>query len=377
MQPFDGPSGFWSYAHQDEDQARGRISRLAQRIRDEFSLITGDDLELFLDRESLAWGDAWRLRIDTALQDTTFFIPVITPRYFKREECRKELMKFATHARSLGAQELLLPILYVSVPDLNADNPDEAVALIAATQYADWRELRLVDEESEAYARAVNSLADRLAQVAATYSEQPSLIPGESTERQADGEHDEPGISDLIADLEEAMPKWLATIEGFPAILQPIQELTTNATQRFHSEGQDGFARRVLIAREFAQELDEPADALLLQGEQYASLLLDLDPGVRAMIALADEQTSEDDIQTACGMFESLRELISTSEQNEVSLREFIHSLRGPARQFRDLRGPLNKLQAGARSVIDGQTVMSEWQRLMDDSSLQCSPATS
>lgn len=367
-----GPSGFWSYVHRDNEQAGERIHRLADRIRDEFSLLSGADLELFLDRDSLVWGDQWRGRVEAAIQETTFFIPIVTPRYFTSEECRKELMKFAAHARSVGATELLLPILYVDVPDLVEDSPDDAMALIASTQYVDWRELRLTDEASETYARAVNQLAQRLAQIARDYASRPSVIPTESSPSTEDPD-DEPGISDLIADMEPVLPKWTETIEGFAPILEQIQTITMGATDKFQNEGQDSFAKRVLVARQFAADLSEPAEELLGQGEQYARLLISIDPGVRAIIALAGDQSDPEDIQSACEMFESLRGLVRVSQENEVALKEFIASLRQPARLFKDVRPPLAKMESGMRSVLDAQTVMNEWIRLMDESALDCS----
>ena len=366
-----GPSGFWSYVHRDNEQSGGRIHRLADKIRDEFSLMSGEDLALFVDRDELVWGVEWRARIETALQETTFFIPVVTPRYFTSEECRKELMKFATHARSLGALELLLPILYVDVADLDENSSDEARAIIAGMQYVDWRDLRLTDEDSEAYARAVNHLASRLAEIAREYQSRPSIIPVETSSGVVEPE-EEPGISDLIADMEPVMPQWTDTIEGFTPILEEIGEVTTRFADKFASEG-DTFAKKVLLARGFAGELEDPAERLMQQGEQYATLLLSLDPGVRAIISLAGEQKEPDDVRSACAMFEALRGLVAASANNEVVSKEFLVALRQPARMFKDVRPPLSKMEAGMRSVLDSQTILNEWARLMDESQLDCS----
>jgi hypothetical protein len=90
----EGAAGFWSYVHRDDEAAGRRITRLATLLREAYGLATGADLELFVDRESLAWGDAWRERIDVAIAGTTFFIPILTPRYFESSECRHELLKF-------------------------------------------------------------------------------------------------------------------------------------------------------------------------------------------------------------------------------------------------------------------------------------------
>ncbi len=371
------PSGFWSYVHKDNEQAAGRILRLADRLRDEFSLLTGQDLALFVDRESLAWGDEWRARIDAALQETTFFIPIVTPRYFTSGECRKELLKFITYARSFGATELLLPILYVSVPALTESSPDEAKVLIASTQYADWRDLRLADEDSEEYARAVNRLALRLAAIADAYASRPTVVPAEVT-ASADGVataqgDDEPGLNDRIADLEELLPLWTENLQALPETLTEIQGITQRATARLQGEGQDSFARRVLVAREMANELAAPSLELSQKGEQYASLLLSIDTGVRAIISLASEQEDEEDVKSACEMFAALRELIGASQGNEEALRQFIEALKGPARLFRDLRPALRDMEAGMRSILDAHTVMDEWLRLMNDSELDCS----
>lgn len=39
-----GPVGFWCYVHLDDDATSGQILRLAKRIKDEFSLLTGEML---------------------------------------------------------------------------------------------------------------------------------------------------------------------------------------------------------------------------------------------------------------------------------------------------------------------------------------------
>lgn len=54
-------------------------------------------------------------------QRVTFFIPVITPTYFRRSECRKELMRFAQEAKEQQAEKLILPIYYIEVPELESD----------------------------------------------------------------------------------------------------------------------------------------------------------------------------------------------------------------------------------------------------------------
>lgn len=70
---------FWSYAHDDDSRSYGRVLKLAEAISNEFALTTGDELNMFLDRKSIRWGDAWRSRIDDAVGEAPFFIALITP----------------------------------------------------------------------------------------------------------------------------------------------------------------------------------------------------------------------------------------------------------------------------------------------------------
>ena len=110
-----GAAGFWSYAHTDNKSALGEILRLADQIKSEYDLLTGREFELFVDQDDIVWGQEWRDRINSGLLKATFFIPVITPRYFQRPECRNELQQFTSQATSLGLQEFLLPILFSEV----------------------------------------------------------------------------------------------------------------------------------------------------------------------------------------------------------------------------------------------------------------------
>ena len=74
--------GFWSYVHADDNAEGERISRLARDVVAQFEMLTGERLELFLDKDAIKWGEVWRDRVDTPLaigrilhtgNDTTLF----------------------------------------------------------------------------------------------------------------------------------------------------------------------------------------------------------------------------------------------------------------------------------------------------------------
>ncbi|NEB42946.1 TIR domain-containing protein, partial [Streptomyces sp. SID339] len=59
-----------------------------------YKVKTGNDLKVFFARDSIGWGDDWRSRIDSELENASIFMPVITMNYFSRPACRDELNTF-------------------------------------------------------------------------------------------------------------------------------------------------------------------------------------------------------------------------------------------------------------------------------------------
>lgn len=379
------PAAFWSYAHRDDEQDDGRILRLAKRIEDEFSLLTGSDLNIYVDRNDNRWGQVWRERIDSALQDTTFFIPIITPRYFTRPECRGELMKFAAAARSLGVVELILPIRYSVVRDFTESNTDDAIALVSQMQYADWRELRLSDEQSEGYRRAINELSTRLAELSESVGSRPAALPATSGHGTTPGPVDDPGSSDLyedpdapglfdlLADFEPAMDRVAAVLREVPEIMRSFTSPTEDATAGLKEVNRQKkpFAARIVIFRKLAEELDSPSREMESVGKRYTAELLAADPAVRAFIAVGKDLSAsvEDEAsrQSGQGALDSVRGAVQASRENLQAMQRLANTVRKNVRMSRDLRPAMLRIETGLRGLIDAQAILEDWDRLLGD----------
>jgi len=370
--------GFWCYVREDDEAEKGRISRLARAIQSEYEVLTGEAIEIFIDRD-VAWGEEWQRRIDTALEGTTFLIPVVTPRFFKSRECRRELLTFDMHAMGRNAGELLMPLLYVDVAGLEVDSGDEAMALVARTQYEDWTNLRLETEDSAEYRRGVNKLARRLVEVAELLATRPEVLPEPSDSTEGDDPSEDPGLIDIMAEAEEAMPRWQITIERFAELMQEIASASTDTTdmiQRSDARGK-GFAGRLTAARQLSQRLDPLASELMELGTRYGSDLVSVDSGVLILIRRATEQELTDEERAdACRLFAAIRELAEVSSENVRSLTVLVGSIGQVAQMSRDLRPPLRSIETGLQRVMDGQAVMDEWIRLIEEVRLDCSDVT-
>ena len=269
--------GFWSYAHDDDKAESGAILRLAASIEHEYALLTGSSLVLFVDRNSLKWGEEWRTRIDGALAQTTFFIPIITPRYFTRPECRRELLAFIGQAKSLGLDKLILPVLYVPTPGLVEDSDDEARSLVARTQYVDWTELRLVAEESTEYRRAINQTSSRLVEIADQVSE---IQLGSELERsdQADiGSSSELGA--LINRAHQSLPEWSEVVLGDRTNRAQIDAVILEWNKRINKLERGGPASAILSTHlRFGVDMLPLARRFLDERKIYSARSIDLDP---------------------------------------------------------------------------------------------------
>jgi hypothetical protein len=376
----EGATGFWSYTHDDDAAGDNAIIRLARNVIAEFGVLTGESLELFVDRDSLEWGAAWEERLERALVGATFFIPIITPRYFQSQACRKELLKFRAEAHRSGLEQLLLPVYWVAVRELDADGTptDDAIALVAARQWEDLRGVRLVDESSAEYRTAVNRLATRLADiteqltVTAAGGASASPLPGVNGETD---EENEPGLVEILAAGEEAAPRLSEILDAMSEQISLIGSLMERATEemaRADARGA-GFAGRLTATERLARSLSEPSDTIAELGSEYAGVLVTLDPAVLTLLDAAREASPED-AEPAAEFIDSIQGLGENADAALSSLSELVSAADEAATLSRTVRQPLRRMRAGLQGVLDGKSIIEEWKRRADDIDLPGTP---
>jgi hypothetical protein len=147
--------GFFSYSREDDEAFKGSLSSIRDAIQRELGAQLGrtkTSFRLWQDQQASAPGKTWKTEIDKAIEQSAFFIPIVTPRMINSEYCTYELVTFLAHEKSLGRDDLVFPILYISVSALENDEYRQQPVLgpIAARQYVDWRSHRHLDIHSPA-----------------------------------------------------------------------------------------------------------------------------------------------------------------------------------------------------------------------------------
>ena len=159
------PASFMSYARFDDQHDDGQLTAFRERLAAEIRVQTGEEFRIFQDRTDIAWGQNWQHRIDQALDTVTLLLVIITPGFFRSPHCRAETEQFLDRERRIGRDDLILPVYYVSTPEI--DDParrdaDPLAATLAARQHADWRELRFEPATSPVTRKAIAHLATRM-----------------------------------------------------------------------------------------------------------------------------------------------------------------------------------------------------------------------
>ena len=369
---------FWSYVHEDDEAERGRISALAKDVVAQYEMLTGDKLELFLDKNGIEWGDKWREKIDDSLASVAFFIPAMTPRYFMSVECRKELRFFTSHADKLGSKKLLLPLHYVNVPSLDEESSvgDDLLRMVHKFQWEDWRDLRHKEVTSEAYRRGVADLAARLAEANKDAEEAKvgEAVPEMEGSEGEEGD-DAPGTMDRMAIAEERLPNWAVTITGITGQVEIIGEMMQRAASDINKEeSRGGFARKLLVARRLAMELSGPTDKVSTLAGQFASQLHDVDDGFRAIIEQAQVEIKEkpSSKENCCDFFAAIRNLSGESHRGLSAAQQMIDSIVPIEKMSRDLRPVMRRLRQALTTMVEAGEVTDSWIGLIEASGVDC-----
>jgi formylglycine-generating enzyme required for sulfatase activity len=92
---------------------------------------------------------------------TTFFIPIVTPRFLRSTHCRDEFLSFRRRMQSLGRNDLIFPVHYVGVDDVSSEETlfSDELAALRRSQWIDFRPLFYADPKSPEVRRWAGDLA--------------------------------------------------------------------------------------------------------------------------------------------------------------------------------------------------------------------------
>jgi hypothetical protein len=144
------PIGFWSYSRNDDIFSQGRISKLRSLLLAELRTQYGrDDVQLFQDVSEIQPGADWERATSGAVDQSTFFIPVVSPFYLQSEWCAREAKMFEARERMIfdtypdlpRDRRRIFPLLWIDVREIDPVD-EEAFTAVRAAQWSDFTKLR-------------------------------------------------------------------------------------------------------------------------------------------------------------------------------------------------------------------------------------------
>ena len=362
--------------HADDEADGGRIRRLADDVIAQYAMLTGEEINLFLDADAIKWGEEWRAKIDQGLSSVAFFVAVLTPRYLLSAECRRELQAFASRATSLGVKQLILPLVYVDFPELTAAAPsDDLVLLIRSFQWEDWRELRFEDPVSSGYRKAVANLAKRLVEANRQAEETGTgapLITGKD-ELPAD---DAPGLIDQLGEGEQALAKWYNTIDAIGKNIEvyaSAMRASVEDMQRSDEQGK-GFAGRLTATRMLAMRIAKPVEAIWSAAQDFVSELNQIDGMMRTLLDLVTTEVKQEPAkkEEVCEFFATVKTMSAAADGSFEHVKSMIDQIGPLEAMSRDLRPIMRRLRQGLTLLLQGKTTINEWVTMIDGSGIEC-----
>jgi lipoprotein NlpI len=160
--------GFFSYSREDDEAFKGALSALRDGIQRELSAQLGRSkttFRLWQDQAAIAPGKLWESEIKTAIDQSVFFIPIVTPRVVNSKYCKFEFESFLAREATIGRSDLVFPIVYISVAALEDEakwRDDPVLSIIARRQYVDWRPLRHLDAQTTAVREHIERLCRKI-----------------------------------------------------------------------------------------------------------------------------------------------------------------------------------------------------------------------
>jgi hypothetical protein len=358
---------FVSYARSD-DSDFGFVEPIMSKLRALVKIKSGRELEIFLDRKDIGWGDDWRDRLSEAVQTAFVFLPLVTATYLDRPHCRDEFLTFLGKARTLGVTELLLPIVPFGSPLISPDSSDEIVLFVESHQYKCLEEGILAGYDSPTWLTIMSDLATSLLTAVAAAESSLLVAPADSVEtvtgerdRDRDNEDDlgdSQGLSELMLEMHTAIERMTNEAELLGPAIEALGEVAGSAPDVSSMTTPQQFNA---WAFRLADHFKQPAKDLEIHGKELFVAAQRLDQTMRLMQDLAVVSGSEGVAESIESGVQQVADEFSGLESIEAVMEQLLQSMR-PAEVFSvAIRKALRPARTGLTGVRDSLRLLRSW----------------
>lgn len=210
---------FLSYRHSDNEYLGGKIVQLIKEIAKSYQFLYGETIDVFIDSESIKWGEKWETELDRRIDSCNVIMPAVTPGYIKSEACRKELLAFNSKISSRKNCRIM-PLIWQKAENLN-DSTDLVAEIITQHQYEDVSNLQGASPQTAEYRKCVEGLARRIHEAVVQSDKREAQSPEEKTVCM---NAQEEGLLEILTKCQQEIP---AFTEAFDQLANYFKVLVT------------------------------------------------------------------------------------------------------------------------------------------------------
>lgn len=204
---------FLSYCHADNDYLDGAIVAFARKVVEGYEYTYGATLNLFVDVDSINWGDEWKAVIEQRIDSTNFLMPVVTPRYLRSDACRAELLRFYSQMGA-GDGRRVLSLIWQDYSAVSCEmTGDQVLAIIESHQHRDVSALQFESARSPEYRKSVQEIVSSLRSVIEERAKQAATVADQGATESNDPAGLSEGLVEKLAQASEQMPQFQASAE--------------------------------------------------------------------------------------------------------------------------------------------------------------------
>ncbi|GLY42214.1 hypothetical protein Amsp01_082370 [Amycolatopsis sp. NBRC 101858] len=355
---------FLSFTHED-DGFLNFVTPLKSSLEKFCASAYGRKIKVFVDRESIGWGEDWRTRIQDGINAAMVFIPVISMNYFYESgSCREELTAFYAKANELGLTQLILPLIILG-RDLITEHSDDAnIRIIERLQYIDIEDAVLAGAGTAEWRRTMAVVAGKL--IKAIESAESKLetlqTPEAASVDTRTPDEEAPGLQEYVEQLTEIGALLEQQLGTVTISLNDVTEEMLKATADMEGQSKEFIKERVARTADTIKPLSVNIQQM---GTDFENTIAETDNIMRSYMALMKSYGSPEMVAQASKEYEEFVELLGELENVEATITVFLGQIRPLEVINAPLRAAIRPLRVGAQSIQLGIRTLRDLKDLM------------
>jgi hypothetical protein len=357
---------FLSFTHED-DSFLNFVTPLKNSLEKFCASAHGRKIEVFVDRESIGWGEDWRTKIQDGLNAAMVFVPVISMNYFYESgACREELTAFYAKANELGLTQLILPLIVLGHELITGQSDDANIRIIEKLQYVDIKDAVLAGAGTAEWRRTMDVVADKL--IRAIRSAEATLEKLKKCDRLllagVAPERDGPGLQEYKENLTKIGDLLERQFDAISHSLDELGEEMRQLTGDVAGLRPEAIKARVVRA---ADAIKPMAVNIQQVGTALETTVAETDATIRSYMRLMDSSMTPELLDRARREYDEFVEMLTGLMALEARITEFLTQIRPLEAINAPLRAAIRPLRVGAQSMQLGMRTMRELSRIISN----------